>query len=174
MNISTIYVGDVRSMLGMLDDDSVDLVVTSPPYAERRKKAYGGIPADKYVEWFLPISAELQRVLKPTRDRFVLNIKESVSDGERQIYVYELVLALRKQEKVALRGRDDLAQDEPVSDREQKQAQGRLRALLPLREDEKVQVLPRRSANEINQQVGGGQQSAGRTTGAHPPPTALG
>jgi len=96
MGISTIYAADVRSMLGMLDDDSVDLVVTSPPYAERRKKAYGGIPADKYVEWFLPISAELRRVLKPTGS-FVLNIKESVSDGERQIYVYELVLALRQQ-----------------------------------------------------------------------------
>ena len=96
MGISTVYAGNVSSMLTVLEDDSVDLVVTSPPYAERRKKAYGGIPADKYVEWFLPISAELRRVLKPTGS-FVLNIKESVSDGERQTYVFELVLALRKQ-----------------------------------------------------------------------------
>lgn len=96
MDISTIYVGDVRSMLGMLDDDGVDLVVTSPPYAERRKKAYGGIPAEKYVEWFLTISAELLRVLKPTGS-FVLNIKEGTHKGERQTYVYELALALRKQ-----------------------------------------------------------------------------
>lgn len=96
MDISTIYAGDVRSMLGMLADDSVDLIITSPPYAERRKKAYGGIPADKYVEWFLPISAELRRVLNPTGS-FVLNIKESTHGGERQTYVYELVLALRKQ-----------------------------------------------------------------------------
>jgi len=96
MDISTIYVGDIRRMLGMLDDDSVDLVVTSPPYAERRKNTYGGIPADKYVEWFLPISAELLRVLKPTGS-FVLNIKEGTHGGERQTYVYELALALRKQ-----------------------------------------------------------------------------
>lgn len=96
MGISTIYAGDVRDMLLMFDEDSVDLVVTSPPYAERRKKAYGGIPAENYVEWFLPISAELLRVLKPTGS-FVLNIKESVSDGERQVYVYELALALRTQ-----------------------------------------------------------------------------
>lgn len=95
-NISTIYAGDVSSMLGVVDDESVDLVVTSPPYAERRKKAYGGIPADRYVEWFLPISAELLRVLKPTGS-FVLNIKEGTQDGERQTYVYELALALRKQ-----------------------------------------------------------------------------
>ena len=94
--ISTVYAGNASSMLTVLEDDSVDLVVTSPPYAERRKKAYGGIPADKYVEWFLPITAELMCVLKPTGS-FVLNIKESVSDGERQTYVYELVLALRKQ-----------------------------------------------------------------------------
>ncbi len=94
--ISTVYAGDVSSMLSVLDDDSVDLVVTSPPYAERRKKAYGGIPADKYVEWFLPISAELRRVLKATGS-LVLNIKEGTQRGERQTYVYELVLALRKQ-----------------------------------------------------------------------------
>jgi site-specific DNA-methyltransferase (adenine-specific) len=95
-NISTVYAGDVTSMLRMLDDDSVDLVVTSPPYAERRKKAYGGVPAEEYVGWFMPISAELLRVLKPTGS-FVLNIKEGTQDGERQTYVYELALALRRQ-----------------------------------------------------------------------------
>jgi site-specific DNA-methyltransferase (adenine-specific) len=95
-NISTVYAGDVTSMLRVVDDDSVDLVVASPPYAERRKKAYGGVPAEKYVEWFLPICAELLRVLKPTGS-FVLNIKEGTQEGERQTYVYELALALRKQ-----------------------------------------------------------------------------
>jgi len=79
-----------------MDPESVDLIVTSPPYAEKRKKTYGGIPADKYVEWFLPISAELMRVLKPTGS-FILNIKEGAVNGERQTHVLELVLALRKQ-----------------------------------------------------------------------------
>lgn len=96
MGISAVYAGNASTMLTVLEDDSVDLVVTSPPYAERRKKAYGGIPAEKYVEWFLPISAELRRVLKPTGS-FVLNIKEGTHDGERQTYVYELALALRRQ-----------------------------------------------------------------------------
>jgi site-specific DNA-methyltransferase (adenine-specific) len=95
-NISTIYARDVSSMLGVLDDNSVDLIITSPPYAERRKKAYGGIAGEKYVEWFLPISAELRRVLKPTGS-FVLIIKEGTHHGERQTYVYELALALREQ-----------------------------------------------------------------------------
>jgi site-specific DNA-methyltransferase (adenine-specific) len=96
MGISTVYAGNASSMLTALEDDSVDLIITSPPYAERRKKAYGGIPAEKYVEWFLTISAELLRVLKPTGS-FVLNIKEGTHKGERQTYVYELALALRKQ-----------------------------------------------------------------------------
>jgi site-specific DNA-methyltransferase (adenine-specific) len=91
-----VYAMRCPAMLKVMDAESVDLVVTSPPYAERRKNTYGGIPADKYVEWFLPISAELLRVLKPTGS-FVLNIKEGTHGGERQTYVYELALALRKQ-----------------------------------------------------------------------------
>jgi site-specific DNA-methyltransferase (adenine-specific) len=61
-----------------------------------RKSTYGGIKPDKYVEWFLPISKELLRVLKPT-GTFVLNIKEKVVSGERSTYVMELIIAMRKQ-----------------------------------------------------------------------------
>jgi len=77
--------------------NSIDLIVTSPPYADRRKKTYGGIPENQYVEWFLPISAELKRVLKP-KGSFVLNIKEKAVNGERATYVLELILAMKKQE----------------------------------------------------------------------------
>ena len=51
---------------------------------------------NKYVEWFLPISEQLLRVLKPS-GTFVLNIKEKVVEGERSTYVMELILAMRKQ-----------------------------------------------------------------------------
>ena len=88
--------GDCREALPTLPAASVDLVVTSPPYAERRKKTYGGVGADEYVEWFLPISNELLRVLKP-EGSFVLNIKEPVVDGERHTFVLELILAMRQQ-----------------------------------------------------------------------------
>jgi len=54
------------------------------------------VPTDTYVDWFLPISAELKRVLKP-EGSFILNIKERAIDGERQTYVLELILAMRKQ-----------------------------------------------------------------------------
>lgn len=97
MEIRTdLYLGDSKKMLKKLKDNSVDLIVTSPPYADQRKSTYGGIHPDKYVEWFLPISKELLRVLKPT-GTFVLNIKEKVVDGERSTYVMELIIAMRKQ-----------------------------------------------------------------------------
>ncbi len=70
--------------------------MTSPPYADQRAATYGGVKADDYVEWFLPISAELHRVLKP-EGSFVLNIKERVVNGERHTYVLELIIALRQQ-----------------------------------------------------------------------------
>jgi len=97
MKIGTnIFLGDCREILKSIDNNSVDLIVTSPPYADQRKNTYGGISPDKYVEWFLPISKELLRVLKPT-GTFILNIKEKVVDGERSTYVMELILEMRKQ-----------------------------------------------------------------------------
>ena len=91
-----IYLGDCKEELNCLPDNSVDLIVTSPPYADQRKNTYGGISVDKYVAWFLPISAELLRVLKPT-GTFILNIKEKVVDGQRSTYVMELILEMKKQ-----------------------------------------------------------------------------
>lgn len=97
MEISTdLFLGDSKKELKKIPDNSIDLIVTSPPYADQRKSTYGGISADKYVEWFLPISEQLLRVLKPT-GTFILNIKEKVVEGERSTYVMELILAMRKQ-----------------------------------------------------------------------------
>jgi len=97
MEIRTdLYLGDCREILMELDDDSVDLIFTSPPYADQRKNTYGGIHPDKYVAWFLPVTEELLRVLKPS-GTFVLNIKEKVVQSERSTYVLELILEMRKQ-----------------------------------------------------------------------------
>ena len=98
MEIKTdILLGDCKEVLKTLPDDSVDLIFTSPPYADQRKKTYGGIHPDDYVEWFLPISAELKRVLKPT-GTFMLNIKEKVVNGERSTYVMELIIEMRRRQ----------------------------------------------------------------------------
>jgi site-specific DNA-methyltransferase (adenine-specific) len=97
MEIETkLILGDCCEKLKELEDNSIDLIFTSPPYADQRKNTYGGIHPDKYVDWFLPISKELLRVLKPT-GTFVLNIKERVVESERHTYVIELILQMRKQ-----------------------------------------------------------------------------
>ena len=76
---------------------SVNLIVTSPPYADQRKGNYGGVHADKYVDWFLPKAQAFQDCL--TEDgSFVLNIKEKAVNGEKHPYVYDLVLSLRRQQ----------------------------------------------------------------------------
>ncbi len=94
--VAELLLGDCREMLEKIPDSSVDLIFTSPPYADQRKNTYGGIHPDKYVQWFLPISKELFRVLAP-RGTFVLNIKEKVVAGERSTYVMELIIEMRKQ-----------------------------------------------------------------------------
>lgn len=91
-----IILGDCKEVLKNLDENSIDLIITSPPYADSRNGTYGGIKPDHYVEWFLPISKELLRVLKPD-GTFILNIKEKVANGERHTYVIELILKMRKQ-----------------------------------------------------------------------------
>ena len=91
-----VILGDCLEVLKKIPDNSVDLIVTSPPYAYQRKSTYGGIKPDKYVEWFMPIAKELHRVLKAD-GTFILNIKEKVVNGERHTYVMELVIEMRKQ-----------------------------------------------------------------------------
>ena len=91
-----LYLGDCGEILKNLPSNSVDLIFTSPPYTDQRKKTYGGIHPDDYVEWFLPKAEQMLRVLKPT-GTFILNIKEKVVNGERNIYVMELIIEMRKQ-----------------------------------------------------------------------------
>lgn len=91
-----VLLGDALSVLKTLPDSCINLIVTSPPYADNRSKTYKGIPIKEYVNWFLPISAELKRVLKDDGS-FILNIKERVENGERQTYVLELILEMKKQ-----------------------------------------------------------------------------
>ncbi len=94
--IDTIVEGDCGTVLERFPANSVDLIFTSPPYADRRRNTYGGIHPNTYVRWFLPKAEQFFRVLKPT-GTFVLNIKEKAVNGERHTYVIELIMALRKQ-----------------------------------------------------------------------------
>jgi DNA modification methylase len=91
-----LLLGDCAAKLRDLEENSVDLVITSPPYADSRSNTYGGVKPDEYVDWFLPISEQLLRVIKPD-GTFILNIKEKVVNGERHTYVLELIMEMRKQ-----------------------------------------------------------------------------
>ena len=90
------YLGNSAEILRSISSNSVDLIITSPPYSDQRNGSYGGIHPDKYVEWFLPMTNALLRVLKPT-GTFILNIKEKVVNGERHTYVLDLIHEMRKQ-----------------------------------------------------------------------------
>jgi len=98
MTSATIFEGDCLDVLtdGLIEPGSVNLIVTSPPYADQRSANYGGVHPDDYVEWFLPRAEALQDCLADDGS-FVLNIKEKAVGGEKHRYVYELVLAMRDQ-----------------------------------------------------------------------------
>jgi site-specific DNA-methyltransferase (cytosine-N4-specific) len=89
------YVGDSRKLLTGLADHSVNLVVTSPPYALHFKKEYGNVDKDAYIRWFLPFAYEIKRVLKGDGS-FVLNIGGSYNAGQptRSLYHFKLLIAL--------------------------------------------------------------------------------
>lgn len=94
--VNSIICGDCLEVVKNFPPSSVDLIITSPPYADRRKNTYGGVHPDKYVEWFIPRAEQFFRVLKPT-GTFILNIKEKAVNGERHTYVIELILKMREQ-----------------------------------------------------------------------------
>jgi len=102
MELNNIYQGDSLELLKQLPDNSVDLVITSPPYADL--KVYidnPGILADNYVEWFLPICNEICRVIKPTGS-FILNINDKVEGGFRHPYVYDLISQIHKRTELKM------------------------------------------------------------------------
>ncbi|MFZ4407359.1 MAG: DNA-methyltransferase [Paracraurococcus sp.] len=89
------YIGDSLEVMSKIPDASINLVVTSPPYALHFKKAYGNVDASKYVDWFKPFGAEILRILRDDGS-FVLNISGSWNPGlpTRSVSQYHLLLAL--------------------------------------------------------------------------------
>jgi DNA modification methylase len=89
------YVADSLDMLRSLPARSVNLVITSPPYALQRKKEYGNVDKRDYVEWMLPFAREIKRVLTDDGS-FVLNIGGSYNKGfpTRSLYHFKLLIAL--------------------------------------------------------------------------------
>jgi DNA modification methylase len=89
------YLGDSLQLMRNIPDDSVDLVITSPPYALEFKKEYGNVAKDKYVQWLKPFGREILRILK-AEGSFVLNIGGSYNLGTptRSLYHFKALLML--------------------------------------------------------------------------------
>lgn len=88
-------VADSLELMRELPSETVDLVMTSPPFALKRKKEYGNKADHEYVEWFLDFAREVKRLLKPTGS-FVIDIGGTWKAGcpTRSIYQYELLIRL--------------------------------------------------------------------------------
>jgi DNA modification methylase len=102
MELNKIYQGDSLDLLRKLPDNSVDLVITSPPYSTL--KVYidnPGILADDYVNWFIPYCNEICRVIKPTGS-FILNINDKVEGGFRHPYVFDLISEIHKRTELKM------------------------------------------------------------------------
>jgi site-specific DNA-methyltransferase (cytosine-N4-specific) len=91
------YLGDSLNIMKNLPKDSVNLIITSPPFALQRKKKYGNVDADDYVEWFIPFAKEFKRILKP-KGSLVIHIGGSWIKGKpaKSIYQYELLVTMCK------------------------------------------------------------------------------
>ncbi len=90
-------VGDSEEVLKDFPPKSIDLVFTSPPYADQRD--YGtedsSISPDDYIKWFTPKARQIKRVLKDNGS-FVLNINDKIVGNFQHLYVFELVVHLCK------------------------------------------------------------------------------
>lgn len=93
-----LIIGDCREPATwdrLLNGRSASNIFTSPVYADRRRETYGGVRADEYVDWFEPVQVFARKHLAADGSLFV-NIKAHVEQGERLLYVYDLVLAMKR------------------------------------------------------------------------------
>ena len=89
------FQGDSLDVLKSIPDQAVALAFTSPPFALRRQKAYGNLPATEYIAWFWPIAEQIHRILRPDGS-FVMELGGAWNPGSgtRSLFTYELLLKL--------------------------------------------------------------------------------
>ena len=87
--------GDSLDVLSHYEPQSVDLIMTSPPFGLVRKKDYGNVEANEYVEWFKPFAAAFKRVLKENGS-LVIDIGGAWNKGypTRNLYHFKLLIML--------------------------------------------------------------------------------
>ena len=89
------FVGDAMDVLSKVPDDSIDLIVTSPPFALLREKSYGNLDQSEYVNWLCGFGPPVLRVLKPTGS-FVLDLGGAYRRGVpiRSLYNFRVLIRL--------------------------------------------------------------------------------
>jgi site-specific DNA-methyltransferase (cytosine-N4-specific) len=107
-DLGSAFQGDSRELLEQLPDNSIDLIVTSPPFALQHKKEYGNQSQEGYNDWFLEFVPEVRRVLQP-HGSFVVEVGGAFETGypERSPYQFQLLNRLVDPDE----GRMHLAQD---------------------------------------------------------------
>ncbi|MEA5514402.1 site-specific DNA-methyltransferase [Nodularia sp. UHCC 0506] len=97
-SLGTAYLGDSLELIKSIEPNSINLILTSPPFALTRQKEYGNESAEKYIEWFLPFANEFKRVLTENGS-FILDLGGAYLPGHpvRSIYQYELLVRLCKE-----------------------------------------------------------------------------
>jgi len=92
------FLADTLSFLPLIKDDSIDLILTSPPFALKRKKEYGNENEDKYCDWFLSFAPHLRRILAKDGS-FVLDLGGAYVPGfpVRSVYQFDLLVRLVKE-----------------------------------------------------------------------------
>jgi site-specific DNA-methyltransferase (adenine-specific) len=99
--MNRILTGDCFELIKDIPDNSVDLIITSPPYADivNYGKNISIQKPDEYCDWLLPLFNEIHRVLKPSGS-FILNINDNCKNGLRNPFVYELIYRSQKETKM--------------------------------------------------------------------------
>jgi hypothetical protein len=89
------YLGDAKELLKFIPDGQINLIMTSPPFALQRKKAYGNVPPEDYVAWFMPFAEQFWRILADDGS-LVIHLGGSWEKGKpvRTLYNFRLLLAL--------------------------------------------------------------------------------
>lgn len=101
-NLGAAYVGDSREILKQLDDNSIDLVITSPPFALQRQKEYGNLIDHEYEDWLLGFAKEIHRVLRPTGS-LVIDFGGAYQKGRPVRSLYNFRLLIRMCDEIGFR-----------------------------------------------------------------------
>lgn len=93
--LGSAFVGDARDLLDALEPGSIDLLVTSPPFALQRQKEYGNLDEIEYVDWLLDFCSKARSVLADTGS-LVLDLGGAYRKGRpvRSLYNYRVLVRM--------------------------------------------------------------------------------